>query len=377
MHSARTAGVPPGPPLRTSKRPRSRSICSHRCEVNLIKCYLTTSSNLPPTPVNRLLCCSGSASFLPTRSKNDRLKTWANKELSGYGDEDELPNYRVVSATATGHFSGWGGSQATLPIPPAALEKNHQRFATQVHLVQAIATYEDLVKTATTDGQITVGWPPNLVLYYQSRIPFTGQQLNLIAAYQEIPKPTLVEVLDTVRNRVLNVALEIQSELGERDEDLRNITPQSEEKIERYVAQQIFNGNVYVSTGQSTMTVQEQHIAAGNWEQLQRVLCNSGVSQSDLESLSIAVIEDKKTMGTAVEGWSSSRTQHPTHQPHPHKHRGNRNCFRIAGYPPGTPLRPGKRSISRLSKTYPTSTRDLASTGVERIRKTFAHRNPR
>jgi hypothetical protein len=152
---------------------------------------------------------------LPTRSKNDRLKTWANKELSGYGDEDELPNYRVVSATATGHFSGWGGSQATLPIPPAALEKNHQRFATQVHLVQAIATYEDLVKTATTDGQITVGWPPNLVLYYQSRIPFTGQQLNLIAAYQEIPKPTLVEVLDTVRNRVLNVALEIQSELGE------------------------------------------------------------------------------------------------------------------------------------------------------------------
>ncbi len=49
--------------------------------------------------------------------KNDRLKTWANKELSGYGDEDELPDYRVVSATATGHFSGWGGSQAALSYP--------------------------------------------------------------------------------------------------------------------------------------------------------------------------------------------------------------------------------------------------------------------
>jgi len=235
--------------------------------------------------------------------KNDRLKAWANKELSGYGDEDELPDYRVVSATATGHFSGWGGSQATLPIPPAALDKNHQRLATQVHLVQAIATYEDVVKTATTDGQITVGWPPNLVLYYQSSIPFTGQQMNLIAAYQEIPKPTLVEVLETVRNRVLNVALEIKSELGERDEDLKNITPQSEEKIERYVAQQIFNGNVYVSTGQSTMTVQEQHIATGNWEQLQKVLCNSGVSQSDVGSLATAVSEDKDQMGPTVKGW--------------------------------------------------------------------------
>lgn len=235
--------------------------------------------------------------------KNDRLKMWANKELSGYADEDELPNYRVVSATAIGHFSGWGGSQATLPIPPAALEKNHQRFATQVHLAQAIATYEDLVKTATAEGQITMNWPPNMVLYYQNRIPFTGQQMSLVVAYQEIPKPTLVELLDTVRNRVLNVALEIQSELGERDEDLKHITPQSEEKIERYVSQQIFNGNVYVSTGQSTMTVQEQHISAGNWEELQKVLCNSGISQSELESLSTAVSEDENQMGPTVKGW--------------------------------------------------------------------------
>jgi hypothetical protein len=106
--------------------------------------------------------------------------------------------------------------------------------------------------------------------------------MSLVDAYQEIPKPTLVELLDTVRNRVLNVALEIQSEVGKRDEDLKHITPQSEEKIERYVTQQIFNGNVFVSTGQSSMTIHEQHIAAGDWGQLQKVLCNSGASQSDL-----------------------------------------------------------------------------------------------
>ncbi len=51
------------------------------------------------------------------------------------------------------------------------------------------------------------------------------------------------------------------------------------------------------------MTVQEQHIAAGNWEQLQKVLCNSGLSQSDLDSLSAAVGEDKNQMGSAVKKW--------------------------------------------------------------------------
>ena len=41
--------------------------------------------------------------------KNDRLKTWANKELNGYGEDDELPEYRVIPASAKGHLSGWGG----------------------------------------------------------------------------------------------------------------------------------------------------------------------------------------------------------------------------------------------------------------------------
>ena len=235
--------------------------------------------------------------------KNDRLKTWTNKELNGYGDEDDLPDYRVVPAHAKGHFNGWGGSRLNdFPIPPAVLEEKHRHFATKVRLLQAIAAYEDLVKTATPEGKITTHWPSDLVLYYQKRIPLS-ETMYLVAAYQEIPKPTLVEVLDTVRNRVLNVTLEIQSEVGDQDEDLKHITPKSEEKIERYVSQQIFNGNVYVSSGQSSMTVQEQHIAAGNWEQLANVLRNSGVSQSDVRSLSDAVSEDKNQMGAAVKDW--------------------------------------------------------------------------
>jgi AbiTii len=82
--------------------------------------------------------------------------TWANKELSSYADGDELPDYRVISASATGRFSGWGGSQAAFPIPSAVLEEAHRRFATEVCLTQAIAVCEDLVRTATTDGRITM-----------------------------------------------------------------------------------------------------------------------------------------------------------------------------------------------------------------------------
>jgi hypothetical protein len=63
------------------------------------------------------------------------------------------------------------------------------------------------------------------VLYYQEKIE-NSKDMNLIAAYQEITPGALVELVDVVRTRVLNMALEIQSEVGERGQDLKRISPQ-------------------------------------------------------------------------------------------------------------------------------------------------------
>lgn len=237
--------------------------------------------------------------------KNERLKVWANKELNSYGKDDDLPAYRVTTTQSKGNFSGWGGSQTNgFIIPPAVLEQKHRRFATEARLPQAISAYEDLVRTAKPDGTILSPWPPDLVLYYQDRIRFKhNQQWSLVAAYQEIPKSGLVELLDTVRNRVLNMALEIQSEVGKKDEDLKKMTPQIEEKIDQTIIQQIYGGNVYIATGQSSMTIQQQNIACGDWGQLEQVLRNSGLSQPELNELSSAVKQDGQKMGSTVLDW--------------------------------------------------------------------------
>ena len=77
--------------------------------------------------------------------KNERLKTWANQELSGYDNPKEVPAYRNLSrADAFGNFSGpFGSGLRNYPIPPAALEERHRAFAEQVWLRQAIGAYED------------------------------------------------------------------------------------------------------------------------------------------------------------------------------------------------------------------------------------------
>jgi hypothetical protein len=236
--------------------------------------------------------------ILASQIKNERLKVWANKELNGYGDNDaDLPDYRITPAQAVGFFNGpWGAQWNNVPIPPAVLEDKHKQFAMEVRLTQAISAYEDLVRSATLQGTITMNWPTNLVLYYQQKIP-NSKGMILNHAYQEIPKPSLVEMIDTVRNRVLNMALEIKSEIGDTDADLKEITAQKAKQVDQTIVNNIFGGNVYVSTGQSTMTAttvqqQQQNIVAGDWEHLQRVLKDAGITGPELKELSAAVQSD-------------------------------------------------------------------------------------
>jgi small subunit ribosomal protein S15 len=120
------------------------------------------------------------------------------------------------------------------------------------------------------DGSVESPWDPNLVLYYQQRIPLQGYYL--ISAWQEIPTSAIVGMLDTVRTSVLNMALEIKSEIGETDADLKKIAPQDAKKVDQTVTTYIYGGSVNISTGESavnTATIQQQqNIVAGDWEHL-------------------------------------------------------------------------------------------------------------
>lgn len=236
--------------------------------------------------------------------KNERLKVWANKELNGYDPDDNLPAYRVLTTLARGNFSGYGGRQLRgWQIPAAVLEEEHRKWALETSLIHPVSTYEEL---STGDGDIQSPWNPDLVLYYQQRIPLQGYAL--ISAWQEIPKGGIVALLDTIRTRVLNMALEIKSEIGETDADLKKMTPQDARRVDQTVVNNIYGGNVYVATGESTMNAttlqhQQQNIVAGDWDHLAKVLRSSGISEPELKELSKAAKADGKTMGARVKGW--------------------------------------------------------------------------
>ncbi len=236
--------------------------------------------------------------------RDERLKAWANQELNGYSTAENLPEYRIMRADAHGNFSGPFQSGArNWPIPPIALDENHRAYAEEVFLMQAVSAYEDVA--TQPEGTIQFPWPGNLVVYYQKRF-FEGR-FALISAWQEVPKNALVELLDTVRNRTLNMALEIKDELGTSYADLRKIEPSEAAKIQHIIVQNIKGGTNYLAFGQANLnasTNTQTVISVGDRQMLDSILGKSGLDETDLEKLSEAIHSDgDKKPGSRVGSW--------------------------------------------------------------------------
>jgi hypothetical protein len=180
------------------------------------------------------------------------------------------------------------------------LDKEHRSFAEEVYLTQAVSAYEDVARKS--EGEIQFPWPANMVIYYQKRF-FQGR-FALISAWQELPKNALIEMLDTIRNRTLKMALEIKDELGTSYADLRKIES-SEAKIQSIIFQNT-GGNTNVAFGQASVdaSTHTQNIMVGDKQALKSVLSNAGLENADLQKLDEAIQADgDKKLGARMGTW--------------------------------------------------------------------------
>jgi AbiTii-like protein len=241
--------------------------------------------------------------------KNDRLKAWANQELNGYKSGKDLPEYRVMPAQASGNFIGPFHQQYNDHIiPPAILEKEHQGYARTAYLTQSVSGYQDVVDGAPArDRNLILNWPANMVAYYQKKLMSGGFICH--DAWQELPINAIVELLDTVRNITLNMALGIKDELGTSYTDLRRIEPQEAKKVDSIIIQTT-GGNTNVAFGNASVDASGQTvIIARDRHALDSVLTKAGLDQSDLDSLTEAIKADgQEKPGTTVMEWVRAKS---------------------------------------------------------------------
>jgi AbiTii len=240
--------------------------------------------------------------LLARQIKNDRLKQWAEKELDGYGADDELPEYRRAVGVAKGLFLGpFNSSISDQPLPAGVLKPQHRHWATDIRLRQPIVAYER--DDGDKQTQAVFMWPADIVVAYQAKF-IEGYTLN--RAWLEVPQSTFPALLDTVRNRVLKFALDLKDDLGDAGDDIDAVP---RETIDRQVVFNIFGGtNVVANSAQNFTQVGTITVEAGDAATLRSALGKLGISDSGISELQAALAEDENlasapSLGQQTKAW--------------------------------------------------------------------------
>jgi hypothetical protein len=169
------------------------------------------------------------------------------------------------------------------PIPAAVLKKEHRHFASSVVLFQPIAAYEGI----DAHSKFAIDWPADLTLMYQTSL-IDSYVLN--RAWQEVPSSVLIGLIDTVRTRILRLALELKGDLGSVNDDPKELP---KEKIDQSVVNNIFGGNIVIASTNFTQ-IGSIEIGKGDWAGLSKALEKLGLESSAISELKTALDHDSK-----------------------------------------------------------------------------------
>ena len=169
----------------------------------LDKIIETGTSDEPPPLTSVLRQCI----LLSSQLKVPVLRTWAEQELTGYNQPKDVPEYRIVNVGAYGNFAGIGVRYQARPIPAGLLKPEHRWAATIRRLTEPVSAYESL--DSSPKNAMIYDWPSDMIAHYQSKLI---QGCVLMTAWQQVPASVFAGVLDTIRTRVLTMAIDLKRE---------------------------------------------------------------------------------------------------------------------------------------------------------------------
>jgi hypothetical protein len=227
--------------------------------------------------------------LLAARLGSEPLGDWLVLECNGYPDGVAVPAYRIWPLELKGHFSGAFQSMwRNAPIPrgcvPEKIRSGYQAWACR----PSIASIEDTVKKSPT-GIVCVS-AGDLAVTLGTRV-LEGH--NCLQAWGEFSVCNLVEVLNAVRNRILDFAIAIWREAPGAG-DLETVTSQDESKKFTQMFHTIVYGGTANILGAAVNSSVNFTVTQSDMASLERVLAEAGISERDFKRLRSALAADER-----------------------------------------------------------------------------------
>src|SRR5713101_3731477 len=240
---------------------------------------------------------------LAARLGSQPLENWLLWESNSYPDDVNVPDYRTWPLQLNGHFAGYFGSGIqNAPIPlavlPEKIRKKYEAYECRQSITgieAAVNSGEGTLRVSTSDLAVVLGGD-------------VYANYNCIQAWAEFGSGHLVELLNSVRNRILDFVLAISKESPTAGDP----GTQPNMAIQASHVTQIFQTTVY---GGSATLVGSAHnssinlnVVQNDFASLERALRRHGLSTEDIQELQEAVGKDampaaKDKLGPKVSSW--------------------------------------------------------------------------
>jgi len=250
--------------------------------------------------------------LLASRLGSQPLEDWLLWESNGYPEDVEIPDYRIWPVQIRGHFEGpFGASVRNASIPTACIPESAQEAYRKYKCTQSIAGIEVLLKGDDTGRVVLHLNTGDIHLALGTKV---YQGYNCLEAWGEFTQGNLVEILNSVRNRILDFVLAI----GKEDPSAGEPNHQPTSALDSSKVHQIFNTTIYGGSanlvGMAIDSTVKFNIVAGDFSSLEKVLQHNEVSSDDIQELQSALTSDEhsgfnKTIGPQVSSWMAKMVQ--------------------------------------------------------------------
>ncbi len=241
--------------------------------------------------------------LLASRLDSLPLEEWLLHESNGYPDSVELPEYRLFPLQLKGNFSGpFGSGLRNAPIPIVCIPEPLRESFSHFHCRQSIATVEQLLRDSGSDPLNTSCGDLALILGQN-----VYERLNCMQVWGEFSVGHLTELINVVRNRILDFSIALCREFPFAGTESERGNSIASERVT-----QIFNTTVYGGAanllGSAVNSPVSFAVEQNDFQSLERELAGLGVDTDDIEELTIALREEPTrptpaTFGPNVSLW--------------------------------------------------------------------------
>jgi hypothetical protein len=224
--------------------------------------------------------------LLAARLGSPDFEEWVKYEAEGYPSSKEIPKYRRLSMAFIGHFSGpFGSTISNAPIPPVLIRQIAGKQWEHYEVIHSASAIDSLMKGGNGVNLDL----SNLALLIQGKV-YEDMACNQLTGF--VSHQSIVELANAIRNRVLELTIELEKSLPNSG-NLELSKIEKHEEIATQVFHQTVNGSVtHIHNSGENQTI-SINVKKGSLENLREELRRAGLAKEHAIELGQLISAEK------------------------------------------------------------------------------------